>query len=335
MQYDSERINEVCEQIDLLAYASQTMEFIQSGTNWFTQCPKHDDKTPSLCIYPEQNTYHCFSCGRHGNLLTWIMDYEDKGFLDALQKVSHLSNVSINNLQQADIVKALKQIRKLSTVRDKDKTVTHPIIDYAEYDKYSREVPELWESEGIDPWIMSKYDIRVDHSSNRIVYPVYDNDDNLIGVKGRTMFPNYKELGIQKYMNYYKLGTTDFFIGMKQNRQSIIDKNEIIILEGIKSGMKIEAWGYDNWVASETSHLNDSQIQILISLHVKRVVIAYDADVDFKAICKNTRLLRRFTDVYVVRDKDRLLGKPEEKRSPCDMGKEVWDYLYKKKELLR
>lgn len=334
MQYDSDKINEVCEQINLLEYASQTMEFIQSGSNWFTKCPKHDDKTPSLCIYPEQNTYHCFSCGRHGNLLTWIMDYEDKSFIDALQKVSALSHVNINNMQQADIVKALKQIKKLKQIKLNNKEVNHPIIDYAEYDKYSKDVPVLWEEEGIDPLIMRKYDIRIDRSSNRIVYPVYDNDDNLIGIKGRTMFDNYKDLGIQKYINYYKLGTTDFFVGMKQNRQNIIEQGEAIILEGIKSGMKIEAWGYNNWIASETSHLNDSQIRILISLHVKRVVIAYDADVKYKDIVKNTKLLRRFMDVYVIRDKDKLLGEPGEKRSPCDMGKEVWECLYRKKELL-
>ena len=77
---------------------------------------------------------------------------------------------------------------------------------------------------------------------------------------------------------------------------------------------------------------------LLIQLGVKEVVIAYDNDVDIKKIRECTEKLRKFTNVYVVTDrrfvKDRLLGSVEDKMSPCDKGKEVWEILYKERRRL-
>ena len=86
--------------------------------------------------------------------------------------------------------------------------------------------------------------------------------------------------------------------------------------------MKVEAWGYDYWLASETSHLNESQILILIKLGIKNVTIAFDNDVKYTDILKNVSELRRYTNVFAVRDVKGLLGKKSEKLSPCDKGRE-------------
>ena len=77
---------------------------------------------------------------------------------------------------------------------------------------------------------------------------------------------------------------------------------------------------------------------LLIKLGVKKVVIAYDNDVDMKKIRECTEKLRKFTNVYVVTDrrfvKDRLLGSVEDKMSPCDKGKVVWEILYEERRRL-
>ena len=77
---------------------------------------------------------------------------------------------------------------------------------------------------------------------------------------------------------------------------------------------------------------------ILIKLGVKNVVIAYDNDVSISKIKECTEKLRRFTNVFVVTDrkfvKNRLLGSSEEKLSPCDKGREVWETLYNEKRRL-
>ena len=330
LKYDNDAIIELCSKVDLLEYASQLMDFNKKSDDYFTNCPKHTDMTPSLSISTSKNFFYCFSCGRSGNIINWLMEYEDLTFPQALEKVIKLSGTDIDklNLKQPDALLLFKKIKKLTEEEYYHKEVVRDILDKSILDEYVTTSPKEWLDEGINPLIMRKYDIRIDNKANRIVYPVYDKDFNLIGVKGRTRYQDYKKRNLMKYQNYYKIGTTNFFTGMKENIHKIKEKNEIIIFEGIKSGMKVEDWGYDNWVASETSRLNDEQIQILLEMRLKNIIIAYDNDVDLKKIKENTVMLRKFTNVFVVYDKKGLLGKKIDKMSPVDKGKEIWEILF-------
>lgn len=333
--YDSEALLELCSKIDLLEYASKNMEFEGRGDSYAAHCPRHIDNTPSLVITPSKNLFHCFSCGCGGNILNWLMTFEKMSFKEAVDKVANLTGVDVGNLSQCSALKFYKDILRIHTAEKKKSISNRAILSPSEIDKYSTKIPVEWEDEGISAEIMKKYNIRIDENANRIVYPVYDNNLNLIGFKGRTRFKNYKEMKIKKYQNYQKIGTTDFFIGMKENYDNIKRKNEVIIFEGIKSGMKVEDWGYDYWLSSETGWLNEEQVLILIKLGVKDVVIAYDNDVSVSKIKECTEKLRRFTNVYVVTDrkfvKNKLLGSSEDKLSPCDKGREIWETLYSEK----
>ena len=175
---------------------------------------------------------------------------------------------------------------------------------------------------------MKIFNIRIDNEANRIIYPVYDKEFRLIGFKGRTRYENYKAIGIQKYMNYTKIGTTDFFVGMKEQYEKINQLKKVIIFEGIKSVMKAYDWGYDYTLAAETSCLNDEQIKILIQMGIKDITIAFDSDVDIKKIRESTTMLRKFANVFILRDRrfirDRLLG---EKEAPVDRGREIFETL--------
>ena len=126
-------------------------------------------------------------------------------------------------------------------------------------------------------------------------------------------------------MNYYPLGKVDYFAGMKQAKNDIENSHSIIILEGIKSVMKIDGWGFHNCVASETSALNVHQIEALIQLRLKNVTIAYDKDVQLEKIRKMSKDLKMFCNVFAVVDRKNLL---DDKMSPCDKGREVWEKLY-------
>ena len=92
--------------------------------------------------------------------------------------------------------------------------------------------------------------------------------------------------------------------------------------------MKLAGWGYQNAVSAETSTLNEYQVELLIKMHVKDVVIAFDKDVRLNKIKECTKVLRKFVNCYVVIDK---WGMIKEKDSPCDRGKEVWDALYERR----
>lgn len=333
LQYDNDAIIEICSKIDLFEYASKTMSFEKRSDSYYTHCSKHKDATPSLSITPSKNLFHCFSCGASGNIINWMIEFEGLTFCQALNKTASMANVDISKLKQSDALLLFKRLKR--ELKQELSKVNREIFSETMLNNYELDSPSEWIEEGIDPFIMYKYNIRIDNKANRIIYPVYDNDFNLIGVKGRTRYKNYKELGLKKYQNYHKIGTTDFFIGMKENKESIKLKNEAVIFEGIKSGMKAEAWGYNNWLSSETSCLNDEQVKILIELKIKNIVIAYDNDVDVEKIKECTKLLKKFTNVYYLVDKNKLLGEKELKLSPVDVGEDVFNILYNEKVRLK
>lgn len=326
--YDSEALIEMCNQIDLLEYAGENLKFEKRGSDSYAaHCPLHIDKTSSLFITPSKNMFHCFSCNKGGNIINWLMAYENMSFSDAVDKVSNLIGVDVKHLKQCDSMKIYKTIKKL-TENNKKVRSQRQILDDREIDKYKDEIPQEWVDEGIDPQIMKKFNIRIDDKANRIVYPVYDSNFNLIGIKGRTRYENFKVLGIPKYCNYFKIGTTDYFEGMKITFDKINKTKKCIIFEGLKSVMKAYGWGYDYAIAAETSYLNNDQVKLLIKYKIKDVTICFDSDIGIKKIRDCTVMLRKFCNVYVVTDrrfiKDRLLG---EKESPVDRGKEVFETL--------
>lgn len=330
---DYEALKEICSKIDLLDYAEQTMDFHRKGSKYFCSCPKHSDSDPSLCISPDVNLFYCFSCHRSGNILNWMMEYEDLSFQDAVNKICEMTGDDIRHISVCESLKYFKELKRIA-----ESAITEPVVREILPESYMNsfthnEYPQEWLSEGISPDVMDMYGVCIDKKMNRICYPLYDKDDNLIGVKGRTRFENFKALRIQKYNNYTKIKRMDTFVGMKQNRNAIKEAGSAIIFEGLKSGMKVSSWGLcNNWLAAETSRLNIDQIKILLDMKIREVIIAFDRDVDMKEILKCTTLLRKFSNVYVVRDrynKSRLL--PGDKDSPVDAGKEVWLQLLSEK----
>ena len=329
-EIDRDRLRELEDKVDLLEYAEKSFDFERGGNDaYFCHCPLHVDKTASLKISRVRNVFHCFSCGKGGGLLSWLMTIEGLSFNNAVEKICRLAGEDVKRLKVSSALKFYKEIK-----RSEESAIIVPnridraILPLSEIDKFADEIPEEWVAEGITPEAMKKYQVRIDHDSNRIVYPVWDNQDRLIGFKGRTRFEDYKSLKIQKYMNYTKIGTVDYFGGMKENRESILNKGEAVIFEGVKSGYKAFGWGVDNWLSSETSALNKQQVVVLLQLGIKNVVIAWDNDVSWDKIVKETKSLRNFVNVYAIRDVNGLLGSKEDKLSPVDKGRQIWEILY-------
>ena len=318
-------LDEAIQKIDLLDYASQSFHFKRAGMDTYKcSCPLHSDPNPSLSITPSKNLFYCFSCGAGGTIVNWLMAIEHLSFRQAVDKVSELSGMDINDVETSS---AMEYYKLMAPKEDNQKT-ERVILPEKIMDTFSDELPDEWVCEGITPEVLKKYGVRIDKRGNRIVYPVWDSSGQLIGVKGRTRFKNYQELKISKYMNYYKIGTVDYFMGLKENRAIIEQSRRAIIFEGIKSGMKVEGWGYSNWLSAETAWLNDYQIKLLVQMKLKEVIIAFDKDVKLDKLRKCVERLKWFTSVSAVYDRWNLLG---EKDSPCDKGAETWEELLKKR----
>lgn len=328
MKIDQDKLNELCGKVDLMEYAEKSIDFERRGSDVYAaHCPRHEDKTPSLMITPSKNLFYCHSCHVGGNIINWLMTFEHLSFNDAVDKTAMLAGIEIDHLKTCESLSYFKQIKR-SQVQPIKFATDRQILPLSYYEQFANEIPQEWVDEGIPADVLREYEIRVDKKSNRIVYPVYDKDGNFIGVKGRTRFKNYKDLQIKKYLNYQKIQTTDYFMGMKQNRENILTTKSAIIFEGLKSVMHVAAWGYDNCLSSETSDINDAQAAILISMGIRDLTIAFDRDVGLGHIRKTTKLLQKYMNVYAIYDKWGLL---QDKDSPCDRGEEVWRTLYERR----
>ncbi len=332
MRYNQEQLNKLAEKVDIVDYIGQTEELHKKGDKYFCCCPFHNnDDTPSLCIYPSSNRWYCFGCGAGSSIYDWIMKKEDLSFADSIKKVADItdSNIDIISWYESESVKFLKELKKdkesKACLHKLDRQVLDFSSDYLE--KYSDELPEEWLAEDMTAEALKVYNIRIDHDANRIVYPVFDEDGQFIGVKGRTRLAAYKELGLSKYINYQKIGGLTYFQGWQQAFSEIINRKSVIIFEGIKSCIKAYGWGIKNTVASETSDLSEGQLRLLIKNGISEVIIAWDSDQDFKKIISNPRIktLKRFTDVSVIRDMKHIL---DEKEAPVDKGERVFRELF-------
>lgn len=326
--FDKGLLEKINSNVDLLEYASQFIDFKQNGDYFFAHCPAHVDKTPSLSITPENNMYYCFSCGNHGGIINYLIDYEGLPFREAVEKAIKLSGINASNLCKSDTIAFLRNSKRIA-LPEKYK---HRILNNSEMSKYTKCNITEWIDEGINQGVMDKFGVRIDIKANRIVYPVFDIDGNLINVKGRTRFKNFKNIKVPKYINYYKVGDLDYFQGLNITLDEVRKCGEIIIFESVKSVMKAYGWGYKNCASAEKHGLTFRQILLLLKMKID-IVLAYDSDVNYmsKEIKKNIDKMKKITNVYIIDDPMKLLGGVTTKNAPVDLGKEVWEKLYKQK----
>ena len=335
--YDSEYLDEIGEKVNLLDYAeSQGYEFESHGREHYTNCPLHIDKTPSLSITEDTDgnctKFFCHSCKTGGGIIKWLMLFEHLGFNDAVIKSSKLAGMDVRKGCSSPVVRYLRN-KNIDIKKSAIKTVSHEILPENKFSKYSKESIPEWESEGIHKDVISEFDIRIDNSMNRIVYPVRNIHGQLINVKGRTRYQNYKALRVPKYLNYYKIGDMDYFQSLDMALPHVNQTGEVIICESIKSTMKCWGWGIKNVCSAETHGLTDYQLRLLLSLQCD-VVIAFDKDVNLYGkenvkLRKQLDKLKFLTNVYYIDDGYGYLG---EKDSPMDCGEEVYRELYAKRK---
>lgn len=330
VNYDNEMLKQINDNVDLLDYVSQSLEFEQKGKDYFTHCTHHIDDTPSLSFTPEKNSYYCFSCGRGGKVIGYLMDFEGLSFEEAVEKASKLANIDLSKMCCSNTISFL---RKMKTVFEpKKEPYHHEIIDSKEYEKYKHEPIKEWLDEGISQDVMDLFGVRADTFQNRIIYPVYDIDGSLINIKGRTRYPNFKALKIPKYINYFTVGVMDYFQGLNITLPYIKEANEVIVFESVKSVMLAYGWGYKNCISAEKHTLTKEQIGLLVKLKVN-IVFAYDSDIDYRSpdVKRNIDKLKRLTNTFIIKDSNNLLGGAKAKNAPVDCGLQVWEKLYSNK----
>jgi DNA primase len=270
------------------------------------------------------------------DIITLVQFINETSFRQAINWLC--SKLNIDNTYETNNTSEIglaTELRKLKNKKNRSSLlkVEHEILPIETLNKYKKYIVQEWEKEGITKEIQEKYLIRIDEYKKRWLIPIFDDQNNLISIKGRSYLPNIKELDIPKYWYYYKIGYNDILFGLNFNKQNIKRKNEIILFEGEKYVMKADAYGYDWCCSVGKCGINPNIKKKILGLKCD-VVIAFDKDVPIKSIYKEAYKISSFTNVYAIFDKCNLLD-IDNKDSPVDKGKDIFDTLYNSKIRIR
>ena len=276
----------------------------QRGKNYFGICPFHDDHNPSMSVSPEKGVYKCFVCGNAGNVFNFVMEYEKVSFYEAVKIVADKIGVSIDistskkeNTKKSPLYDIYNIAYKfyqnnLNTVYGKDakKYLLNRKIDEDVIKNFNMglslsdsELCNALKAKGFkDDDIVSSgvavqngnniYDIY----KNRIMFPLYDLEGNVVGFSGRI----YNQKSESKYINtketeIFKKGELlyNYHIAKKEARK---EKN-IIVVEGFMDVIRLSTIGIVNVVATMGTAVTKYQLNLIQKL-APNITLMFDGD---------------------------------------------------------
>lgn len=323
-------LSELLESVDIVDYISQFVELEERGGEYWGISPftSPPEKTPSFSVRRESGSFYDFSSGIAGNLYTFIRFYFKCSRREAFEKLKEYAGYDGQIMVRTEKMSATKVCQKYSKPKQHQKEVKSKPLPEDIMDRYENRPDKLqiWRDEGISDEVMSRFQVKYDPFSDRIVYPVRNPDGKIVNIGGRALDPEWKEKGQRKYCYFYKFGRIQTLYGLAENMDSIREKHEVILFEGCKSVLKAASWGIQNCAAVLTSHLSADQMKVLAKLGCD-VVFALDKEVDVRQD-HNIERLKSYVNVFYLKDKDDLL---DEKDAPVDKGQEVFQKLYERK----
>lgn len=276
----NEQINNIRSSNDIVDIISGYLPLVQRGKNYFGVCPFHDDHSPSMSVSKEKQIYTCFSCGATGNAIKFVMDYENISFLEALKLLADKAgiNIDIKNSNNNIILnkhKTLYDIYDLASKFYQNNINTTSGLKAKEYlknrnidDKIIREfgiglaiknnsvLTQLLMRKNYSTSDMLKSGLiikprtdYVDIYYNRIMFPLYNLNGQVVGFSGRI----YDSNDSSKYINtketeIFKKG--ELLYNYHRAKNSCRQKNKVIVMEGFMDVIRAYTVDVDNVVAT-------------------------------------------------------------------------------------
>lgn len=306
MRYPEEVVEEVRMKNDIVDVISGYVKLQKKGSNYFGLCPFHNEKSPSFSVSPSKQMYYCFGCGAGGNVITFVMEYENYSFMEALQMLADRAGVALPKQEYskeakeaADLRTALLEINRMAAnyyyyqltnpqgeagyryLRDRqlsDDTIRHFGLGFA--NKTSDDLYRYLRAKGYDDRILKETGLvtieeRGAHDKfwNRVMFPIMDVNNRVIGFGGRVM-----GAGEPKYLNSPETKLFDKsrnLYGLNYARLS--REKYILICEGYMDVIAMHQAGFTNAVASLGTAFT-TQHAALLKRYTDKVVLTYDSD---------------------------------------------------------
>ncbi len=343
MRYSDEIIEEVRDRTDIVDLISGYVKLQRKGSSFFGLCPFHNEKTGSFSVSPNKQMYYCFGCGAGGNAYTFLMQYENYSFQEAIQFLADRAGIRLPEedhskeaKERADRRAVLLQIQKetaeyyvhkllspagtaaLQYLHSRDLTdLTIRRFGLGYSDKYSNDLYRyLKEKQYADEILRDSglfhYDEKHGFSDkfwNRVMFPIMDANSRVIGFGGRVMGD-----AKPKYLNSPETVIFDKsrnLYGLHVARRT--KERQMIICEGYMDVIAMHQAGFTNAVASLGTALTEQQCSLLARF-TKEVLVIYDMDdAGIRAarrgipLLKNAGISARVVDLRPHKDPDEFI----------------------------
>ena len=305
--YSDELIEEVRSRNDIVDVISGYVRLQKKGSTYFGLCPFHNEKTGSFSVSPAKQMYYCFGCGAGGNVFTFLMEYENFTFPEAMQALADRAGIDLPKQElsgeakrESDKRSRLLEINKeagkyyytllrsergaqaLSYFRKRelsDATMQKFGLGYS--DKYSDDLYRYLKSKGYEDEILKDSGLvgfdekRGGHDKfwNRAMFPIMDIHNKVIGFGGRVMGD-----GEPKYLNSPETKIFDKsrnLYALNFARQS--KRPYMLLCEGYMDVIALHQAGFDNAVASLGTSFTSGHASLL-KRYTKEVYLTFDSD---------------------------------------------------------
>ena len=307
IRYSEDIIEEVRMRNDIVSVISGYVKLTRKGSSHFGLCPFHNEKSPSFSVSQGKQMYYCFGCGAGGNVFTFVMQYENFTFVEALKFLADRAGVTLPELEyskeeqaKADKKSAILELNKLAANyfyrqlqapggakakqyfldrRLSEDTMKHFGLGYSQI--YNNDLYQYLKSKGYADELLNesglvgyreKYGMQ-DKFWNRVMFPIMDVNNRVIGFGGRVMgegepkYLNSKEtLVYDKSRNLYGINFA------RTTRESYM-----LLCEGYMDVIAMHQAGFTNAVASLGTAFTEGHAQLL-KRYTKEVILVYDSD---------------------------------------------------------
>lgn len=343
MYYPEELVEEIRSKNDIVDIVGSYVKLQKKGANHMACCPFHNEKTPSFSVSQSKQMYHCFGCGAGGNVFTFLMEYENYSFVEALKYLADRAGVALPEMEYSEEAKRAAGLksRLLEVNREAGKyyfyqlksergqaamryltnrgltedTIKHFGLGFS--NKYPNDLYQYLKKLGYEDALLRQSGlVTMDEAKgvfdkfwNRVMFPIMDANSKVIAFGGRVMGE-----GEPKYLNSPETPLFDKsrnLYGLNFARSS--RKNYFLLCEGYMDVISLHQAGFTNAVASLGTALTTPHARIL-SRYTKEVLLTYDSDgAGIKAamraipILKEAGITTRVIDMKPYKDPDEFI----------------------------
>ena len=341
--YQDELVEEIRERSNIVDVISSYVSLKKRGGSYFGLCPFHSEKTPSFSVSPAKSMFYCFGCQKGGNVFSFIMEYENVTFPEAIEILADRAGVALPKLERSEEEKQAQSLKEqiLAVNKEAGKYYFYQLrepageraLAYLKNRGLSEETIKAFglgyartgtnllyrylKSRGFTDDVLKKSGIFIidekngfrDKFWNRAIFPIMDLRNRIIGFGGRVMGE-----GEPKYLNSPETEVFDKgrnLYGL--NRAKTARTKELIICEGYMDVISLHQAGFTQAVASLGTSFTEAQARLL-NRFCDEVLLCYDSDgagvnaaLRAIGILRNIGLTCRVIDLRPHKDPDEFI----------------------------